>query len=214
MHPAALASGRLVLGFAGVCLGLAATPGPNMAYLVSRSVSQGRQAGLLSLGGVLLAFPVLVALTGLGVTAAVAAAPVAYRSLQLVGGAYLLWLSFGMVRPGGRSPLEVRDLPPDRAAKLVGMGFLTNILNPKAAVLYLSLLPQFVDPRANPVPQILTLGAVQMATSFSVNGAAVLGAGRVAVLLSARPTALRVVRWATGSILGLLGIHVITGLAA
>ncbi len=72
--------------------------------------------------------------------------PYAYDALRLAGAAYLGWLAWNALKPGGRSPFEVRDLPPDSSPRrLFAMGLLTNLLNPKIAALYLSLLPQFVD---------------------------------------------------------------------
>ena len=70
----------------------------------------------------------------------------AYDALRFAGAAYLLWLAWQAVNPGGRSPFQVKELPVDGPRKLFAMGFLTNLLNPKVAVLYLSLLPQFIEP--------------------------------------------------------------------
>src|SRR3546814_18712507 len=80
-----------------------------------------------------------------GITVLVLAVPYAYDTLRLAGAAYLLWLAWQAVRPGGRSPFQVRDLPRDGLARLFLMGLLTNLLHPKIAVLLLSLLPQFVE---------------------------------------------------------------------
>ena len=102
-----------ILTFAAVALGMVLTPGPNMAYLVSRSVCQGRAAGLVSLGGVALGFLVYMLLAAFGVTALLFAIPYAYDALRLTGAAYLAWLAWGALKPGGRSPFQVRDLAPD-----------------------------------------------------------------------------------------------------
>src|SRR6201995_3048354 len=81
-----------LLAFALVALGLALTPGPNMIYLISRSITQGRAAGLISLGGVALGFVFYMLCAAFGITALVFAVPYAYDALRLTGAAYLLWL--------------------------------------------------------------------------------------------------------------------------
>jgi threonine/homoserine/homoserine lactone efflux protein len=79
-----------------------------------------------------------------------------------------LYLAWNAVKPGGRSPFQVRDLPRDGAGRLFAMGLLTNLLNPKIAVLYLSLLPQFIDPRHGSVlVQSMVLGATQISISIA-----------------------------------------------
>lgn len=164
--------------FGLVALGMVLTPGPNMIYLISRSISQGPTAGLISLGGVALGFVVYMLCAAFGITALVFAVPYAYDALRFAGAAYLLYLAWQALRPGGRSPFQVRDLPRDGLGRLFGMGFATNILNPKIAVLYLSLLPQFIDPDSGSVlAQSLTLGSVQIAVSVTVNAVIAVGAG-------------------------------------
>src|SRR5579864_498199 len=128
-----------LVGFALVSLGLVVTPGPNMMYLVSRSICQGSRAGLVSLGGVGLGFFVYMLAAAFGITALLFAVPFAYDALRLAGAAYLLHLAWQTLKPGGRSAFQVRDLPVDSNRRLFMMGFLTNLLNPKAAMLYLSL---------------------------------------------------------------------------
>jgi threonine/homoserine/homoserine lactone efflux protein len=158
------------LAFALVCLGMVLTPGPNMIYLISRSLSQGPKAGLISLGGVALGFVFYVLSAAFGITALLLAVPYAYDALRFAGALYLLWLAWQAVRPGGRSPFQVRELPKDRPRKLFAMGLMTNLLNPKVAVLYLSLLPQFISPgKGHVLSQLLVLGTTQIAISLTVN---------------------------------------------
>ncbi|HEX8374278.1 MAG TPA: LysE family translocator, partial [Geminicoccaceae bacterium] len=140
-----------LLAFAALALGMVLTPGPNIVYLISRSLCQGRAAGLVSLGGVALGFVFYMLCAAFGITALVLAIPYAYDALRLTGALYLGWLAWSALRPGGRSPFEVRTLPPDSRRRLVAMGFLTNLLNPKIAMLYLALLPQFVAPERGDV---------------------------------------------------------------
>lgn len=140
-----------LIAFAFIALGMVLTPGPNMVYLISRSISQGRIAGLISLGGVALGFVFYILCAAFGITAIVMAVPYAYDALRFGGALYLLYLAWQVLRPGGRSQFQVKDLPKDSSRKLFLMGFLTNLLNPKIAVMYLSLLPQFISPESMPV---------------------------------------------------------------
>src|SRR5215510_15330478 len=138
-------------GFALVALGIALTPGPNMIYIISRSLTQGVTAGVISLGGVALGFVFYLLCAALGISALLFAVPYAYDALRFAGAAYLLWMAWQAVRPGGRSPFQVKKLAVDSPRKLFAMGFVTNLLNPKIAMLYLALLPQFIDPAAGSV---------------------------------------------------------------
>lgn len=204
-------SSSSLIAFALICLGMVLTPGPNMIYLVSRSICQGPAAGLVSLGGVALGFVFYMLMSALGITVLVMAVPFAYDALKFAGAAYLLWLSWQAVRPGGRSPFQVRDLPKDSPRKLFMMGLVTNLLNPKAAVLYLSLLPQFVDPALGSVLlQSVVLGASQIAISVTVNAMIALMASSIALFLAGRPFWMVVQRWLMGTVLAGLAVRMAT----
>lgn len=197
-----------LLAFAAVALGLVLTPGPNMAYLVSRSICQGRKAGLFSLSGVALGFVFYMLCAAFGITALLMTVPVAYGALRIAGAVYLLYLAWQALKPGGRSLFQVRGLPPDSGVRLFLMGFLTNVLNPKIAVLYLALLPQFIAPHAGSVlQQSLVLGFVQIGISLTVNAAIVIMAGAIAEFLSERPAWLVVQRWLLGGVLAGLAVR-------
>src|SRR6185312_9338312 len=197
-----------LVGFALVALGLVITPGPNMMYLVSRSICQGRKAGLISLGGVGLGFLFYMVAAALGITALLFAVPLAYDALRLSGAGYLLYLAWQALKPGGRSPFQVRDLPVDSPRRLFVMGLLTNLLNPKAAMLYLSLLPQFIDPtRGSVLMQSLVLGSVQIVISLSINALIAGAAGSIAGFLGTRPAWMLVQRWLMGTVLAGLGLR-------
>jgi threonine/homoserine/homoserine lactone efflux protein len=195
--------------FALVALGMVLTPGPNMIYLITRSVLQGRWAGFISLLGVVLGFVFYMLCAALGITALLLAVPLAYDVIRWLGAAYLLYLAWSAVRPGARSILQPRtDLPIDSPRRLFVMGFVTNLLNPKIAVLYLSLLPQFLDPaRGYLLVQSIELGLVQITVSFTVNFVIVLTAGSLATWLAKRPLWVAVQRWLMATILGALAVR-------
>ncbi|TFV40013.1 LysE family translocator [Bradyrhizobium frederickii] len=197
-----------LLGFALVSLGLVLTPGPNMIYLISRSITQGPAAGIVSLGGVALGFVFYMLCAAFGITALLLAIPFAYDALRFAGAGYLLWLAWQAVRPGGRSPFQVRKLAIDSPRKLFAMGFVTNLLNPKIAMLYLALLPQFIDPATGSVlAQSIMLGAIQIAISVSVNAMIALAAGSIALFLANRPSWMLVQRWLMGTVLAGLAVR-------
>ncbi|MCC2614027.1 LysE family translocator [Neorhizobium sp. Rsf11] len=197
--------------FALIALGMVLTPGPNMVYLISRSISQGPMAGLISLGGVALGFVFYMLCAAFGITALVMAVPYAYDALRFAGALYLLYLAWQAVKPGGRSPFQVMQLPKDSPKRLFVMGLMTNLLNPKAAVLYLSLLPQFINPEHGSVlSQSIVLGFTQIAISISINAMIALMAGAIALFLARRPTWIVVQRWLMGTVLAALAVRMAT----
>jgi len=194
--------------FAAGALLLVLSPGPNMIYLVSRSICQGRKAGVISLAGVVFGFLVHVLAAAAGLTALLLAVPFGYELLKWCGSAYLLWLAWKAVRPGGRSAFEPRALPADPPHKLFLMGFLTNALNPKMAAFYLSVFPQFVSPeRGSVFAQSVLLGCTQIAVSLSVNLLITLFAAAVASWFAARPAWLTLQRYVMGGVLGALAVR-------
>ena len=196
-----------LLGFALVSLGIVLTPGPNMIYLISRSITQGPAAGIVSLGGVALGFVFYMLCAAFGITALLFAVPYAYDALRFAGAAYLLWLAWQAVKPNGRSPFQVKKLQIDSPRKLFAMGFVTNLLNPKIAMLYLALLPQFIDPAAgNVLTQSLVLGGIQTVISVGINAMIALAAGSIARFLGARPTWLLLQRRLMGTVLAGLAV--------
>lgn len=197
-----------ILGLALVALGMVLTPGPNMIYLVSRSICQGPAAGLISLGGVFLGFVFYMLLAAFGITAVIMAVPFAYDALRLAGAAYLGYLAWQALRPGGRSAFQVRELPKDSPGRLFTMGLVTNLLNPKAAMMYLSLIPQFIDVSKGDVfLQSITLGMTQITISMIVNAMIALAAGSIALFLTRKPGFALVQRWLMGTALGFLAVR-------
>ena len=200
-----------LIGFALVALGMVLTPGPNMIYLVSRSVCQGPRAGLISLAGIALGFVVYMLCAAFGLTAIALAVPFAYDALRIAGALYLVWLAWQAVRPRGRSPFRVRGLSADRPFRLLTTGLMTALLNPKIAVLYMTLLPQFIAPeRGSVLRQALMLGSTQIAVSVTVNTLITLSAGSIAAFLARKPGWAVVQRWLMATVLGGLAIRMAT----
>lgn len=193
--------------FTGAAMLMALTPGPNMVYLISRSISQGRQAGIISLFGVVAGFLVHMFAAAIGLTALFLAIPFAYEVLKWAGAAYLLFLAWQSAKPGARSPFEARTLPVDPPHRLFLMGFITNLLNPKIAFFYLSIFPQFVAPEHGSVfAQSVQLGFTHIAASVSVNLTIALSAATLAAWFAKRPQWLTFQRYLMGSVLAALAV--------
>ncbi len=180
-----------------------------MIYLVSRSITQGRRAGVVSLGGVAVGFLVYLLATNLGLSVVFVAVPELYVAVKLAGAAYLAYLAWTALKPGGVSVFAPQEMPHDSPRKLFTMGLMTNLLNPKIAIMYLSLIPQFINLESGHVLfQGFVLGSVQIAVALTVNLSIVLAAGSIAVFLARRPSWLKVQRYMMGTALALLAVSV------
>lgn len=196
-------SSGAVLGVAVIALGLVLTPGPNMIYLVSRTIAQGRAAGLVSLAGVAVGFGCYLVAATMGLASLFQAVPTTYHVVKIAGALYLGLLAWQTVRPGGRSAFEPTDVGGHSRRRLFSWGLVTNLLNPKIALMYAALLPQFVDPADGPVwRQLVQLGTVQIVVALAVNALIVLTAAGLAGYLHERPRVLRMQRWLSGTLLG------------
>jgi threonine/homoserine/homoserine lactone efflux protein len=193
--------------FALLALGLVLTPGPNMMYLLSRTLTQGRVAGFVSYAGIATASVIYLGCAAFGVTALMFAVPFAYDTLRFAGAAYLGYLAWATVFKR-TSDLRTHALAQDAPRRLFLMGLATNLLNPKQALFYLALLPQFIDPARGSVSlQFLLLGSIQIATSFLGNGIIILLASSTSGLLSRNPACLRAQRWFMGTVLAYLSVR-------
>lgn len=201
-----------IFWFAMVALVLAFTPGPNMAYCLSRALCQGRLAGLVSLAGVLAAYGVLVLATALGLTALLLTSPVVFEAIRFAGAGYLLWLAWLVARPASSAALQLRAMKPAPMFTLFCMGFLINLLNPKAVLFYVALFPHFLRPeRGALVTQSLQLGAVQIAASGVVMGLMVCAVSLLQRLWSGQRVLWRdAPRYLMGGVFAALALRLVT----
>lgn len=200
-----IGSDKLAL-FALAVLLLALTPGPVWIYLISRTLTQGRRAGYFSLIGVAAGVTVHLLAAALGLSALLIALPAAFNAIKFAGAAYLLWLAWSTLRGGGFtfSPQPLEPVP-DRV--LFRQSLTASIVNPKVAVFYLSLFPQFVDPSSGSVLlQSLALGIVHVSVATLVDGTLVTVAAALSGWLTQRPGWLRIQRWFLGGAFGILAV--------
>lgn len=197
-----------LLFFALAALILVISPGPNMIYLISRSITQGKKAGITSLAGVVCGFLFHIVLVSFGLTAVLFAVPYAYIVLKTLGTIYLLYLAYQAIKPNSKNIFEVdQNISIDKPAKLFTVGFFTNVLNPKVAVFYLSFFPQFIKPEYGSIfTQSLELGIIQTFISFTINFIIVLTAAKIALFFAKNPVWIKVQKWFMASVLVFLAV--------
>ena len=164
--------------FALACLAFLAIPGPSVFYIVTRSLVQGRRAGVTSMLGVQAGGLVHVVAAAFGVSALIASSAAAFTVVKYAGAAYLIFL--GLRKLLGHEPDEPAVIGARAStARLFTHGVVVNVLNPKTALFFLAFLPQFVDPTAGPVaPQMLVLGLTLVSLGVLSDGTyALLAAG-------------------------------------
>ncbi|MEU3569469.1 LysE family translocator [Kitasatospora sp. NPDC036755] len=184
-----------LLLFLGVDLLLVCTPGPDWLYIAARGLGQGRRAALIAVGGVCAGYAVHTLLSSAGLAAALRAVPAALPVLRLTGAAYLLVLAVMMLmalRKGGGAA-ALAEPKPQPTATVLRQSMLTALLNPKGLLLYLSLVPQFVDPDAAlPVGgQVLALGSLNVLACAVVYGLVAYASGRLGGRFGGTPRAAR-----------------------
>jgi threonine/homoserine/homoserine lactone efflux protein len=164
-----------VLAFALTSLIIELTPGPNMAWLALLSVERGRLAGLAAVAGVALGLLLLGLAAGLGLGTLIAENRSLYETLRWAGIAFLIYLAWDSYRES-RKPLEMRGTA-DRLGVFFRRGLLTNLLNPKAALFYVTVLPNFIDASRPVVWQSLTLTVIYVAIATLIHAAIALAGG-------------------------------------
>lgn len=164
----------LFLGFMLAALLIELTPGPNMAWLIMLSIAEGRKAGLAATAGIALGLAVLAGLSAIGLAALISNSPLAYEALRWAGALFMLYLAWEGWRSAGESS---PSRPAMRQSDFVIRGFIINALNPKAAIFYITVLPQFMSAGLPAQPQALTLALTSVIIATMVHALLVIGAG-------------------------------------
>ncbi len=146
--------------FLSAAVVLAITPGPGIFYVLARSLRGGRREGVLSAAGTFLGGLVHVAAAAFGLSAILAASAIAYQTVKYAGAAYLIYLGYRMIRSRER---EMNASDPAASGSTFSQGVLTEVLNPKTALFFLSFIPQFVSlPQGHVAAQFLMLGTISV----------------------------------------------------
>lgn len=184
-------------------------PGPDMLFVLGCGMRGGPRAGLLATAGVATSEAIHVAAAAAGLAALFAAVPVAFATVRIVGGLYLVYLGIQVIRNhrgAGAKLAETKGQLTGRRAYLNGL--MTNLLNPKMVTFALAFLPQFVDPRLGHLGlQFVVLGVILIVLEFLVDGAVGVFAGHIGTWLRRRRTAQRRLDVATGGIFIGLGVR-------
>jgi threonine/homoserine/homoserine lactone efflux protein len=196
----------IILIFVMATMALLIVPGPAVVYIVTRSLAQGRTAGLLSVLGIHAGTVVHVFAATIGITALLAASPTAFTVVQYLGAAYLVYLGVQKLRRRGDDERPARPVI-ESNARLFGQGVLVNVLNPKTAVFFLAFIPQFVAPERGPVPvQMMIFGLGFILLGILSDGSYALLASMLSGRLRRTATARRVLDKTSGVIYLLLAV--------
>lgn len=194
-----------LLLFALAALALIAVPGPNMIYIVTRGISQGRGAAVASVLGVGTGTLAHIGAAAAGLSALLVSSTLAFDVVKYLGAAYLLYLGIRTIRGEGDARIE-HARGHDPLWRIYRQGVVVNLLNPKTALFFLAFLPQFVDPaRGGVAAQILVLGTILLLLGGAMDLLYALIAGALGGWLRRRPAFLRRQRYVTGSVYLLLG---------
>jgi threonine/homoserine/homoserine lactone efflux protein len=194
--------------FVVASLVLIVTPGPDMIYVITRGIGQGRGAGLLSALGVSLGIIVHTTFAALGLSVVLRSSAIAFTLVKYVGAGYLIYLGLKSMRSKQTLLTSVRTHQPAPQGAIFWQGVVSNVLNPKVALFFLAFLPQFVRPNGtSPAVQMVSLGLL-----FAVLGVIFLCgvgffAGSIGHWLGQRPGVADKLRWVTGSIMIGLGLR-------
>jgi threonine/homoserine/homoserine lactone efflux protein len=195
--------------FTVAAITLLVIPGPSVLYIVTRSVDQGRAAGLASLGGIHVGTLVHVAAAALGLSALLVSSATAYNAVRWVGAAYLVWLGIQRLLAHDEGARPEADNRPSRLGlrRVFAQGIVVNVLNPKTALFFFAFLPQFVDPSRGSVPfQVLVFGVAFVVLGLLSDGAYAVLAATGAGWLRRRPGVARTSRLVSGGVLISLGV--------
>ncbi len=193
------------LAFIVAALALNLAPGPDMLYVIGRSLGQGRRAGVVSALGIFCGCLVHIIAAAVGVAALLRSSPVAFNVVRYAGATYLVYLGARMLLAKD-SAFTADNLPkPEPLNRIFYQGVITNVLNPKVAMFFLAFLPQFVNPKGVVVLQIAALGLIFDTGGTLVNLAVALAAGRMGDRLRRSSRAARIQRWFAGTVFVGLG---------
>ena len=198
-----------LLIFTAVALAMNISPGPSNLYVMARSVAQGWGAGVVSAAGLAMGSLVHVIAAAFGLSVIFQVSAVTYTAFKLAGAAYLIWLGIGYLRKAPLAAPTPEQVPDSSHLRIIRESALVEILNPKTALFFLALLPQFVDTAAGPVvPQVLLLGLIVTLTAIPCDLLVAFASGSLAKALRRHPVFGRIQNWLAGSVLIALGAWV------
>jgi threonine/homoserine/homoserine lactone efflux protein len=208
-----MASWETLLAFATLTLLVAYFPGPALLYTAAQTIAHGRKAGLMAMLGIHLGCYLHVFAAAFGLSTVFKHVPELYLAVKLAGALYLVWLGIGMIRSRlGGADAQQPVAPPKTVKRALIDSFIVEVLNPKVALFFIALLPQFVDPAGSlPVwAQFLILGTVVNFAFSSADLVTVFGASLVMKTMKASRAGFALGRWLGGSLMIGLGVKLAT----
>lgn len=198
--------------FTTAAIAITLVPGPSMLYVASRSVVHGRTAGICSALGLATGLLIHTAAASFGLSTIFVYFPPLFYVIKYFGAAYLVYLGIQMIRTNKLSPESGGMLPRLSYLRVYGQGVMTEILNPKTALFFLSFLPQFIDPlQGTPAMQMLILGSILVFTAFVADLFIAVSGGVLSRTVRAHPLMQKIQNWLAGTILIALGLRLATG---
>jgi threonine/homoserine/homoserine lactone efflux protein len=203
-----------LIQFAIASVILAITPGPDMTLFVSRTLSQGRAAGLASMAGALCGTLVHTTLVVVGISALIVASPMAFLVLKIFGAGYLVFLAWQAITRGSAFSPEKKTGPQITLFRSWMAGLGVNLLNPKVILFFMTFLPQFVSAHDPHAPgKLFFLGVLFVAVSIWVTTPMVLAAEKFSAAMKASPRVTRVVDWLFAGVFSAFALKIITAQA-
>ncbi len=199
--------------FAGACLMLAITPGPDMLYVLSRSIAQGPAAGLVSVAGFGVGIVFHAFAAAFGLASLFAASPLAYALVQYAGAAYLAWMAYQTFRSPELPFLAQNNAPKATLWLIFRQAVIGNLLNPKVILFFVALFPQFLDQSGERslLSQVLVMVLVLTGIGSGINGTIALLGGRFGAFMRARPGFQRVQKYLLGTVFAGLAVRLALG---
>jgi len=185
---------------------LIVTPGPDMIYVVSRGVAQGRKAAIVSVCGIILGLTTHTLAAAFGLALVLKTSAIAFEAIKYLGAAYLVYLGIKMIR--SNEGIVVGEASPLNTRAVFVQGLLSCLFNPKLAMFFLAFLPQFVNPAlGSETLQMVSLGALFSVFGFSFLFTVAYFSGAVGNWVASKPTLLKRIGWVSGGTLIALGLR-------
>ena len=194
--------------FSAAAIAITLVPGPSMLYVASRSIVHGRTAGIWSAFGLATGLLIHTVSASLGLSAVFIHFPLAFLIVKYLGAIYLIYLGIQMLITRKSISQTPTTSPPLSSLRIYGQGIVTEVLNPKTALFFLSFLPQFIDPlQGTSAIQMMTLGFILVFTALVADLLIAITGGTLSKSVLARPLLQKVQNWIAGTVLIALGFR-------
>lgn len=199
-----------LLLFASIIVVLALTPGPDVIYITTRGMAQGRKAALFSTVGICIGYLVYTGLSALGLSAVLQSSALAFNIVRYIGAIYLVYLGIRSLLSKAGGPLAKGEVKAAPASHLLRQGILTSMLNPKGILVFAALLPQFVNAHLGNVPwQMTAFGLTFTLICLCIYGGYAYLSGSLGEKLATQPRFVSILKYLTGSVLIGLGARLL-----